>query len=299
MPLARSVLRAGHRALSRVLPENDRGDRVFAFFNFVAQLGRLPSQRHLFNDALYRIKVNGEMSDPLRVFVTDKEFLKLFVRATVGEQHNVPTLGILRDPSALASFEFPAGCCIKPTHLSGHVILRRDGEGIDLDRMRGWFGMNHYRAGREANYRTLTPKVIVEPLIFGGGDVEDYKFFCVNGVPRLVQVDIDRYGTHRRKYFDSDWRDLPFSIGYPRDVRPFPRPATLEKMLDIASRLSERFPFVRVDLYTNGEEVLVGEITHCHDNAAARFIPAEGEQWASVLLFGDKSDVRGLIPLTV
>jgi hypothetical protein len=40
---------------------------------------------------------------------------------------------------------------IKPTHLSGTVILRRDGEALDFDEIESWFDKNYYRSSREAN----------------------------------------------------------------------------------------------------------------------------------------------------
>jgi len=46
------------------------------------------------------------------------------------------------------------------------------------------------------------------------------------------------------------------------------------------------FSFVRVDLYSNGEKCLVGEITNCSENAGGQFIPKSGEQVASNMSFG-------------
>ena len=30
-----------------------------------------------------------------------------------------------------------------------------------------------------------------------GYELKDYKFFCFDGVPRLVQIDFDRYTNHK------------------------------------------------------------------------------------------------------
>ena len=82
------------------------------------------------------------------------------------------------------------------------VRLRKHGEPLDLARIKGWFRYNYYRAGRERNYKTLKPKIIVEPLVFDSTDLSDYRFFCVNGIPKLIQVDMDRHTQHTRKLFD-------------------------------------------------------------------------------------------------
>ena len=278
--------RAIKRLLIGVLPENCTGDRIHSFLHFVYCNHRVPSGRLVFNDALYRLKTSNDMVDPLRVFVSDKEFVKLYVKATVGDQYNVPTVGVIRDRAAVDNYDFPADCCIKPTHLSGQVILRRGSGPIDLDRVRGWFGLSQYRKTREVNYRTLRPKVIVEPLIFGTTNVDDYKFFCVHGSPRLIQVDIDRHSDHCRQFYSPDWALLPFSVIYPRSDRRTERPENLKEMLFIASTLASAFSLVRVDLYSDGGQILVGELTNCHENAGGYFIPRRAEREASELLFG-------------
>ena len=154
----------------------------------------------LWNDVFYRLKTTDEILDPLRVFVSDKELVKIYIKATVGDEYNVPTIAVLHSPDEVDGYEFPARCCIKPTHASAQYILRRQGEPHRLaNASRAGSVYNYYRAGRERNYKTLKPKVIVEPLVFDSTDLSDYRFFCVNGVPKLIQVDMDRHTHHTRK----------------------------------------------------------------------------------------------------
>jgi teichuronopeptide biosynthesis TupA-like protein len=239
----------------------------------------------LWNDVWFRIKTSNEIEDPLRVFVSDKEQVKEYVRNTIGDRYNVPTIAVLRSPAEVDTFDFPARCAIKPTHASTHVCLRSHGEPIDRERIKKWFSLNYYHSGRERNYRSLQPKVIVEPLIFDTTNVEDYKIFCWNGVPKFVMVDIDRHINHTRKIFDPQWNEQDFSMTYPRASGVLPKPATLEEMISIARTLSASFSFVRIDLYTDGRQVLVGEITNCSANASAPFLPPSAEQSASARMF--------------
>jgi hypothetical protein len=284
------VLGPLYRTLLRSLPENRFGDRMAACIRFVRHHGRLPRNAMTYNDVLYRIKTSADILDPLRVFVSDKELVKLYVKAVVGDEYNVPTIDVIRKVEAVDTYEFPPDCCIKPTHASGRVILRRNGAPVDRPTIKSWFRINHYRIGREANYKTLEPKVIIEPLIFGSSNVEDYKIFCLNGVPRLIQVDVDRYIGHKRRYFDADWRDLDFSIKYPRSDKTVPRPPNLAAMLAIAAALSKHFGFVRIDLYSDGNQLLVGEITHVADNADGRFIPLAAEKIVSDFVFAGPAE---------
>ena len=44
-------------------------------------------------------------------------------------------------------------------------------------------------------------------------------------------------------------------------------------MLKLASLISKYFEFVRVDLYTIGNEIFIGEITHTHEAGIEKFMP--------------------------
>jgi len=279
------VRREVFRSFLRSLPENRFGDRLVSTLQFLRHHKRLPNARMTYNDVLHRIKTSDDMLHPLRVFVSDKEYMKLYVREIAGEQYVVPTLGVISSARDVDTYDFPQQCCIKATHTSGCVILRRDGEAIDRELIKSWFDINYYRLNREANYKHLKPKVIIEPLLFGSWNLQDYKVFCLNGRPKLIQVDVDRYIQHKRKYFDADWNEQDFSIKYPRTDEVIPRPKNFDEMMSVAAKLSREFWFVRVDLYSDGERTYVGEITHCADNADGRFMPPSAELKVSKYLF--------------
>lgn len=286
--ILKKVFRFGYRALISVIPENRFGDRVFSYINFVIYHRRLPTQKLIFNDVLYQIKTTDEILNPLRVFVSDKELVKLYVKALVGDKYNVPTIAVLESVDQVDSFDFPVACCIKPTQGSGAIIIRKNGDDIDLNKIKDWFSMNYYRSGREANYKTLRPKVIIEPIVFGGSNLEDYKFFCVNGEPKFVQIDIDRYSAHTKLFFDMNWDELDFSIRYPKSTKNMSKPKNFDEMVLIVKVLSKQFSFIRIDLYSNGNQIYVGELTNIHGNAGDHFIPREAEVQASKLLFGSR-----------
>lgn len=270
----------------RVLPHNRFGDNLYHWLLFLSKHKRLPRNQMMWNDVLFRIKTTDEIHDPLRVFVSDKELVKTYIKATVGDEYNVPTIAVLKSPAEVDGFEFPERCIIKPTHASAQYILRRAGEAIDRERIKSWFRMNYYYAGREVNYRTLRPKVIVEPLVFDSADLTDYRFFCVDGVPKLIQLDMDRHTRHTRKLFDPEWREMDFCILYPKSDRVIPKPDTLAEMLRVARALSAPFSFVRIDLYSDGQKVICGEITNVSANAGGIFNPLSSEKKASQILWG-------------
>jgi len=292
-------LRQVHSVLEFCLPRTPLFDRFCAWVLFIITQHRMPRPKRLyFNDQLYRIKSTDAIMEPLRQFVSDKEYLRMYVAHKVGDEFNVPYHAILRSPAEVDAYDFPAECCVKPTHASGRYILRRHGEPIDREEIKRWFSVNRYRTSREANYRYLEPKIIVEPLIAGRTDNDEFKVFCYRGKPRLIQaVYRRREGAGRElagvSYLDAAWNRLPVRTQSDPGAPPA-RPANLDSMLEAAARLSEGFDFIRIDFYSDGNFYLVGEITNCHNNATTRFRftdPArageDAEAFVSRLIFSE------------
>ena len=281
--VASLIRRACNRMLRIILPCNAWGDFVVAWVSYILRLGRFPQRcdPKRMNDHLFRMKVDGSLLDPLRQFVTDKEYVKHYIAAIVGRQHVLETFEVLRSAAEVDQFlldRFP--CVVKPTHLSGPILFCPDShKPLDRGLLKGWLKLNRYKMVREANYQYLEPKIIIEEFFSEDGQTppEDYKVFCFNGVPKLIQVDAGRFVQHTRNLYDTSWNRLPVSLLYPLRVEDDPKPTQLNLMLDIAARLSEPFSFIRVDMYTNGTEVRVGELTNCPGGAHDRVQPAAAE----------------------
>lgn len=266
------------------LPDGRFWDWVFAQFKFLKDHGRLPSKAMRFNDVICRQKTAPGFPRRDHVRTTDKEFAKSYIAERIGREYCVPTIAILRSESEIRTFEFPDSCVIKPTHSSGHVIIRRGGEPIDIEAVIGWLEDDFYRRSREPQYRHLDRKIIVEPLAFGNANVEDFRVFCFQGNARMIMWDPSRELDESR-LFDRHWTALDTTLGCPASPRDRARPEALENMLQLAETLARDFDFVRVDFYVHDGSILVGEITHTHGNASERFHPPEGEQTVSTLLF--------------
>jgi hypothetical protein len=270
------------------LPKNESGMRRWSYYQFRRVHKRNPRpQAQLLNDYLYQVKMDGTLEDPLRVFVSDKEYLKLFVRAVAGNVHNVPTTAVLRSREILMEYQFPERCCIKATHGSGRVVLRKCGEEIDRLEIARWFEMNYYIESGEINYRTLEPTIIVEPLVFDSDTVKEFKIFCFCGKPKAILVVSDRFQSLKRKILSVDWSDLGVRLATNNAGTDIPdKPKTLKEMLDLASMLAAYFDgLIRVDLYSDGEQILVSELTNCHLGANEMFVSYKDEVKLSQLLF--------------
>lgn len=265
------------RLANGLCPRDKRAENVLHLAQFWYAHGRRPEDRASFNDALFHIKTSPLIDTPLRRFVSDKEHVKVFVAGTVGDEYNVPTVAVLRDRNEVFGYDYAAGTIAKPTHSSGRaVVIDRDGE-VDRERVAGWLEDDYYAITRTRNYKNLERKVIVEPLVFGTRGPLDYKFHCFRGRVQLIHVDFDREIGHKRAFFTRDFERLPFSVGYPIAPNPLERPENLDEMIEVAEALAAPFSFIRVDLYSNGDQIRVGEITNVHGNAHEKFIPSESE----------------------
>ena len=64
------------------------------------------------------------------------------------------------------------------------------------------------------------PLLLVEEQLAPGGTPLDYKFFVMNGTAVIVQVDVDRFGDHRRNVYTPEWEPVNTQYLHPRGRRP-------------------------------------------------------------------------------
>lgn len=280
-----------YRTLATFLPQKRWADNFLSTYNFWKHHKRFPRKNAgFFNDALHYIRTTDEILNPLRGYISDKAFIKDYVKAKIGEEYTIPTLAILNERQA-QNFNYPQRAIIKPTHMSGEALFRFKGETLDSSKIQRWFHSNYYHTWREINYRYLEPKVIVEPLIFDQENSSnytiplDYKIFCLHGEPKIIQVDAGRFKKHTRNFYTLDWEELPIEFCHPRGPSQG-KPTNLSEILWIASILSKEFNLIRIDLYSDGKKIFVGEMTNLHGNGLEKFRSADEEKLFADYLFG-------------
>jgi hypothetical protein len=200
--------------------------------------------------------------------LADKYEVRSYVAQQVGGWLLNDLYGVWDHPSALVFDQLPKSFVLKVTSGSGQNILCRDKSQLDLEKtqrkLAKWMKRSEYWRQREWCYKNIKPRIICERFLTDetGAIPSDFRFFCFDGEPLLVQLDMDRFANHRRDLFDLDWKLLPFNMGlYPSSGLDIQRPQNLETMISVARALSRGFPFVRVDLYSIRERVIFGEMT--------------------------------------
>ncbi|WP_437295551.1 ATP-grasp fold amidoligase family protein [Sorangium sp. So ce426] len=214
--------------------------------------------------------------------LVDKLAVREFVAGRVGAEHLNTLYASANEPRELDRASLPDELMLKCTHGSGWNVAIMDRSPASwaaaVERVERWLTINYYDLRREWVYRTIPPRVVVERLLHAPGPgLVDYKLFCFNGRARVIQVDLDRHGAHRRNLYDERWRRIPCELRYPGGY-DVPRPATLPSMLALAEALALGFPFVRVDLYEIDGHVLFGELTFFPGNGFEAFAPASHDR---------------------
>ena len=172
------------------------------------------------------------------------------------------------------------------------LILSESFYDFDLKRkIEGWLKLNYcyLMGGLDVQYIHIKPRIIAEKFIENdGGDLYDYKIFCFNGEPKIILHIEDRYTDKEERMFflDTDWNQLPFNINVPLELdADLPRPANLEKMLDIARTLSQGYTAVRVDLYSlNDGSIKFGEMTFTTESGISRWHPESANDFMGSLI---------------
>jgi glutathione synthase/RimK-type ligase-like ATP-grasp enzyme len=274
-PAASASLRAAGRLLL--------SDRRFIERNFVRTLGHSPNlaQPRTFSEKVNWRKLHDH--NPLFQVAADKLAVRQYVANRIGERYLVPVLGVFDRPEEIPWSELPKPFVVKTTHGSGwNVFVTGCDTSSPRERereLRRWLRMNHFYTQREWGYRHVPRRLIVERFIGPAPQVpEDYKFFCFDGVPQMVQVDYDRFGRHTRTLYDLSWTPLPFTLRHPKGLT-VPAPSSLPDMVRVASELSRDLDFVRVDLYAVEDRVYFGELTAYPGAGIEPFTPPEWDEW--------------------
>lgn len=231
--------------------------------------------------------------DPKWTMFSDKLLVRDYVAKIVGTEHLIPLLWNGSKPEEIPFDELPSKFVIKTNHGCDYNIIVRDKTW--LDRMKAkrqlekWLRENYcqeYLVGMEWGYKNIIPAIIVESFLEGNGSVPvDYKFLCYSGRAEFVQVDYGRFTeNHTRTFFDRDFNRLEFTYGKKLYPGKLVRPDNYGDMVELAESLTREFDLIRVDLYSVGNQIYVGELTCYPGGGVIRFRPRSydfvlGEKW--------------------
>lgn len=203
-----------------------------------------------------------------RRMICDKIGVRSYVEKQIGPGYLAKIYAVWDGTGPLPIDDLPDRFVAKPSHASGMVQIVWDKSKQDMDELRNtcrqWLTIDYSRVAREYIYDNVPRQIMFEELLTdpqNGGIPYDYKIYVFHGVPRVINVHIDRFGAYGVVYFDRNWTHLPGRLNDPEGSPAMPAPKNLQLMLELSSKLSEDLDFIRVDLYDLGDRVVFGELT--------------------------------------
>lgn len=263
-----------------------------------AQMGYFPNldEPSTYSEKLLWLALNYK--NPLIARCADKYEVKKYVSEIVGEGYCVPSIGVYESIADIPFDSLPDRAVFKSTTgWSGkQVILYKKDRGRDIDliksRMAQWLypWNTYYYNNLCITDEKVEPRIIVEEMIGDGRRVDDYKLHCFRGKPEVMLIVQDRGRNEKRTFVKvSDWEVLPIRRKGKSYNPKVERPDELDQMIDIAKKLSEPFPFVRIDFYVDNGHVYVGEMTF----SPGLFLKINPVEWDRKL--GEMLDLEDLI----
>lgn len=243
-------------------------------------------QPKTFNEKLQWLKLYNRKPEYTKM--VDKAAVKEYVASTIGPEYVIPTLGLWEKPEDIEWECLPDKFVLKTTHGGGStgVVICRDKGTFDrneaINRLNYSLKSDGYIRRREWPYKNVHRRIIAEQYIEPVPpkiDLPDYKFFCFNGKVQSLFVATERQMAGedvKFDFFDKDYNHLPFKQGHENAKITPSKPKNFELMKQIAERLSDGIPQVRVDLYDLGDRVLFGEMTFFHFSG---MVPFEPQEW--------------------
>ncbi len=186
--------------------------------------------------------------------------------------------------------ELPNKFVIKDTLGGGgnSVIICKDKSSFDISecrkKMNKWVHEKKVKSGgREWPYYCGKQNRIIVEKFIDCNDLIDYKMFCFNGKYVFMEVLADRTlgVTVKEAIYNRSFKKLNVvELCEEFLERDIPKPKNYDKMIEIAERLANPFPMVRVDLYNIHGKIIFGELTFFDASGYTGFSPDSFDYWA-------------------
>lgn len=281
----------GHRGLFNWI-----SDERYLKIAYKIKMGKTLNLDHpqTFNEKLQWLKLHDRRSE--YTMMVDKHEVKEYVAETIGKNYVIPTIGIWDHFNQINFDTLPNQFVLKCTHDSGGLVICKDKNTLNKvsaeKKIEQCLKHNFFWGQREWPYKNVKPRIIAEPYLENSkGDLRDYKFFTFNGKVKALFIASQRWNKDETRFdfFDAKGEFLPFTNGHPNaDSKP-ELPVCFDEMKQLAAKLADRIPEVRVDFYEINGKVYFGEMTFFHWSGMKPFVP---EEWDYI--FGSWIDIDSI-----
>lgn len=234
-----------------------------------------------FNEKINWLKLyDSRESNDLKPYLSDKYTARAYVQKVLGSDEILnELLWEGEKPEDIPFDDLPDQFVIKVTHGSTLNIICKDKSEINREKtikiLKVWLKAKFLPCYGEWWYGIVSPRVIIEKYLENTDRQEllDYKVFCFNGKPRLIDVHSGRFKEHKRNIYDTDWNflnNVRFKYNHFDQVE---KPMALNQLLLYAKKLSQDFAHVRVDFFIVNNQIYFAEFTFANGAGFDEIIP--------------------------
>ena len=251
--------------ISKIIP-----DYIYIKRQFKRNVGKKINLKNpqTFNEKVNWMKIYDHNKE--YVIMADKYRVREYVSEKIGSEYLIPLLGVWDRFDDIDFERLPDKFVLKCTHDSGSVTICEKGS-FDIEKTRKKFNkalkVNFYWYGREWVYKYIKPRIVAEEYIEDSHykELRDYKFYCLNGKPHALLLATNRLSLDKElcfDYFDMNFKHLHMvNHWHPNSSDELKKPLNFELMQELAEKLAEGIPQVRIDFYEADGRVYFGECT--------------------------------------
>ncbi len=229
----------------------------------------------LFTEKLQWIKLFYAHPDMKRC--VDKIDFKDYVKEKIGDGYTARIITVWNSPEEVSIKSIKAKkFVIKSTLQSDGIFIvpvtsidQLDISALEKEIKEKWFDTRLLLTNSYCSaYYGAKPRVVIEEFIEEFANAaNDYKLFCFHGQPAFFYVAEDHFknGENQNVYpitfFDLNWKPMDVKYGNHTINPDVKKPVHFDQMIELAKKLAEPFPFVRVDFFDTNEKLYLAELT--------------------------------------
>lgn len=215
-----------------------------------------------------------DKNNKIKTVCSDKYLVRDFIKNTIGEDYLVPLISIdgtdFFENANLINFDkLPNQFVLSCNHGSSMTIVVDDKASLTRRKIKTikkqlnrWLQIDiSYVNAFDFVYKGIKPGIIITKYLQDkSGSLNDYKVLCLNGKPKYIWIDSDRFTGHKRATYDLEFNKQPFNFNrYP--VSDHDKPVNFDKMISLAKKMCANFKLLRVDFYNIDGKIYFGELT--------------------------------------
>ena len=217
-----------------------------------------------FTDKIHHFIIAAHWQDiEIVTKMTDKINVRTYVASQIGLKYlnEVAWTSSKIDNAPLQDYAC-GNWILKTNHgCGGHHVIKQNRLIEIRQEIKDLLTKNYYFAAAEPQYFFIEPKAFIEKLVKSGHNKPPlmFRLWCFTGSVALIQADD---GNPVSPFYNRQWQDMQISRvnGKPPENQ-IKRPENLNELIQTAEKLSRPFKFVRVDLYSENEDIRFSELT--------------------------------------